>query len=63
MLPLAIWVGAERQADTWLGVPLADGDAKVNTFNLVLRRASALGLYAAQVALSVPAVLAFSIHT
>ncbi|WP_328699792.1 lipopolysaccharide biosynthesis protein [Arthrobacter sp. 9V] len=61
MLPLAVWVGAERQADTWLGVPLADGDAKVNTVNLVLRRAAALGLYSAMIALSVPAILAFSV--
>ncbi|MCP2047856.1 UNVERIFIED_ORG: O-antigen/teichoic acid export membrane protein [Paenarthrobacter nicotinovorans] len=61
MLPLAVWVGAERQADTWLGVPLADGDAKVNTANLVLRRTAALGLYSALVALGVSAILAFSL--
>jgi O-antigen/teichoic acid export membrane protein len=41
-LPLAIWAAAERSADTWLGVVLADGDARVNTMNLVVRRVAAL---------------------
>jgi len=61
MLPLAIWVGSERQADTWLGIPLADGDARVNTVNLVLRRAAALAVYGILVAVGTAPVLAFSI--
>lgn len=46
LAPLAIWVAAERYADTWLGLAVADGDAHINTVNVVLRRAFALGLYA-----------------
>jgi O-antigen/teichoic acid export membrane protein len=38
LLPLAIWAAAERNADAWLGVVFADGDAKINTANLVSRR-------------------------
>jgi O-antigen/teichoic acid export membrane protein len=45
LLPLAIWAAAERSADTWLGVVLADGDARVNTVNLVVRRVVALVVF------------------
>jgi O-antigen/teichoic acid export membrane protein len=38
LLPLALWAAAERNADAWLGVILADGDARVNTLNLISRR-------------------------
>jgi O-antigen/teichoic acid export membrane protein len=43
--PLALWAAAERNADVWLGVAIADGDAKVNTLNLVLRRVGSLVLF------------------
>lgn len=42
LLPLALWVSAERNADARLGVVFADGDAKINVFNLVGRRALAI---------------------
>lgn len=38
MLPLAVWVGSQRNADVWAGVALADGDAHVNVISLVGRR-------------------------
>jgi O-antigen/teichoic acid export membrane protein len=31
LLPLGVWAAAERNADAWLGVIFADGDARVNT--------------------------------
>jgi O-antigen/teichoic acid export membrane protein len=37
-LPLGLAMAAERNADVRLGVALADGDARVNTVNLVGRR-------------------------
>lgn len=37
-IPLAVAMAAERNADVRLGVALADGDARVNTLNLVGRR-------------------------
>ncbi|WP_182623257.1 lipopolysaccharide biosynthesis protein [Clavibacter phaseoli] len=47
LLPLAVWAAAERSADTWLGVVLADGDARINTTNLVVRRVATMGLFLA----------------
>lgn len=44
-LPLAIALAAERNADVRLGVALADGDAHVNTTNLVGRRVLTLLLF------------------
>lgn len=45
LLPFAIWAAAERNADAWLGVVFADGDAWVNTLNLVGRRLGNLALF------------------
>ncbi|TFD83905.1 hypothetical protein E3T61_20360 [Cryobacterium lactosi] len=61
ILPLAIWVASERNADVWLGVILADGDARVNTGNLVMRRASALALFVGMWTAGMPPILAFSV--
>jgi O-antigen/teichoic acid export membrane protein len=45
LLPLGVWAAAERNADAWLGVVFADGDAKVNTANLVGRRIANLAIF------------------
>jgi O-antigen/teichoic acid export membrane protein len=45
LLPLAVWAAAERNADAWLGVVLADGDSWINVTNLVLRRLGSLVLF------------------
>lgn len=42
MLPLAVSAAGEKNADTWLGVAIADGDTHLNSINLVSRRAVAL---------------------
>ncbi|OUE09004.1 colanic acid exporter [Clavibacter michiganensis] len=42
LLPFALWAAAERNADAWLGVVLADGDSWINVTNLVLRRLGSL---------------------
>jgi len=61
LLPLAVWAAAERNADVWLGVTLADGDAFVNTANLVARRFSALLVFfVASVATSFSPLFLFS---
>jgi O-antigen/teichoic acid export membrane protein len=60
MLPLAVWIASERNADVWLGVIVADGDARVNTANLVLRRLVTIGLFAALWAGGVLPILAFA---
>ncbi|MFB2580911.1 oligosaccharide flippase family protein [Herbiconiux sp. P15] len=59
MLPLAFWVSGERNADTRLTVAFADGDAKINVFNLLARRALAIVLFLALLALRVEPVLAY----
>lgn len=60
LLPLAIWAACERHADTWLAIPLADGDARINTQNLVTRRVGTVLLYLGAVFAGVNAALAFS---
>ncbi|NSX38684.1 hypothetical protein HTS88_20080 [Pseudarthrobacter oxydans] len=60
LLPLAVWAAAERQADVWLSVPLADGDAKFNTQNLLIRRAATALLYIIGVSAGFDAALSFS---
>ncbi len=45
LLPFAVWAAAERNADAWLGVVLADGDSWINVTNLVLRRLGSLVLF------------------
>ncbi|WP_259540519.1 lipopolysaccharide biosynthesis protein [Herbiconiux daphne] len=64
LVPLAIWAAAERNADAWLGVVFADGDAKINTANLVGRRLGNLGLFVLLVLLTqIDPVLAFGISS
>ncbi len=45
MLPLALWMSAERNAEVWLGVAFADQDWKVNFFNVLLRRILSLAIF------------------
>jgi O-antigen/teichoic acid export membrane protein len=60
LLPLAAWAAAERQADVWLSVPLADGDARINTQNLLLRRVATLLLYVGGLSTGIQPAFAFS---
>ncbi|MDQ0094665.1 O-antigen/teichoic acid export membrane protein [Paeniglutamicibacter psychrophenolicus] len=62
LLPLAVWCAAEKNTEAWLGIPLADGRARVNAVNQVFRRTMALVLFIVLVALdSFPALFAFAI--
>lgn len=61
MIPLAISVAGEKNADTWLGIALADGDAKLNTINLVSRRAASLLLFIVISKLGLNPMLAYSV--
>lgn len=60
MLPLSVWAACERHTDTWLSVPLADGDARINTQNLLIRRTLTALLYVGAVSMGMDAALAFS---
>lgn len=42
LLPLALWVGAERNAEVWMGIALADGDTKLSVVSLLGRRLGSL---------------------
>lgn len=44
-VPLAVAMAAERNADVRLGVALADGDARINTINLVGRRLGSIVVF------------------
>ena len=60
-LPLAIWVSAERTADVRLAIAFADGDVRVNAFNLLARRLTAIVLLVALLYLAVEPLLAYSV--
>lgn len=61
LLPLAVWAACERHADIWLSVPLADGDARINTQNLLMRRIVAILLYIGAVSAGLNPAFAFSV--
>lgn len=61
MLPLSIWISAERTADVRLTVSFADGDVRINVFNLVGRRILATAGFLALTASAIDGLLAYSI--
>ncbi|TDL46287.1 lipopolysaccharide biosynthesis protein [Microbacterium oleivorans] len=61
MLPLAVWVAAERTADVRLTIAFADGDVRGNAINLLSRRAFAIAIFLLLVALHVEALLSYAI--
>lgn len=61
MLPLAVWVSAERTADVRLTISFADGDVRGNAINLLSRRALAILLFLLLVAGSVEPLLSYSL--
>lgn len=63
VLPLAIWIGMERNADARLSIVLADGDAKINVANLLARRTAAVGLFVAAERTGLDPLLAFTLAT
>lgn len=44
LVPLALWVALDRQAELWLSIPLADGETWQNATSLIFRRTIAMGL-------------------
>ncbi|MGP5115508.1 lipopolysaccharide biosynthesis protein [Corynebacterium casei] len=61
MLPLAISAASEKNADTWLGVAIADGDTHLNSLNLVGRRALALAGFLLLTSIEFAPILAYSV--
>lgn len=61
LLPLAIWIGAERNADARISIALADGDARINVSNLVGRRALATVILLGLIVAGVDGLLSYSI--
>lgn len=61
MLPLAVSAAGEKNADTWLGVAIADGDTHLNSINLVCRRALALGGFLLLASTDIAPMLAYTI--
>jgi O-antigen/teichoic acid export membrane protein len=61
LLPLAFWVSGERNADARLAVVFADGDAKINVFNLVSRRCATILVFLGLAGLQVEPLLAFAV--
>lgn len=59
--PYVVWMVTERNANTWLAVAFADGDAWLNMTNLVARRTFTLVALIGLVALGVGPVLAFGL--
>ena len=44
LMPLAVWIAADKQVELWLGLSLADGKTWQNALSLVFRRVFALGV-------------------
>ncbi|MBY4225579.1 lipopolysaccharide biosynthesis protein [Rhodococcus fascians] len=42
LIPLAVWVAADKHVEAWLGIPLADGAVWQNASSLIFRRSIAL---------------------
>ena len=61
LLPLAIWISAERTADVRLAIAFADGDVKINSINLIARRTAGILLFLALLFASVEPLLAYSV--
>lgn len=61
MLPLAVSAAGEKNADTWLGVAIADGDTHLNSINLVSRRTIALVSFLILNYFGFPPILSYSV--
>ncbi|MTE23274.1 lipopolysaccharide biosynthesis protein [Microbacterium sp. ZXX196] len=61
MLPLALWISGERNADARLAVVFADGDAWINVVNLVSRRVVAIVIFVVLVLAGVDPILSYGI--
>jgi len=62
LLPLAVWVSAEKVSDGWLSLAVADGDTRENTLSVLVRRVSAVLVFTVLLVLSNgPVALMFSI--
>ncbi|WP_082898721.1 MULTISPECIES: lipopolysaccharide biosynthesis protein [unclassified Rhodococcus (in: high G+C Gram-positive bacteria)] len=51
LVPLAVWLAADKHVEAWLGIPLADGRAWQNATSLVFRRTIALAFLLSSLAL------------
>lgn len=60
MIPLAISAAGEKNADTWLGVAIADGDVRLNSTNLVTRRLITLGVFMLSLSLNIAPILSYT---
>lgn len=61
LVPLAIWMSAERTADVRLSIAFADGDVRVNSINLVSRRVAGILIFLGLLVFSVEPLLAYAI--
>jgi len=60
MIPLALSVALEKNADVWMGIAIADGDTFSHSINLVGRRAAALIVFLTLSQTPLDSVLAYS---
>ena len=60
LLPLAVAAAAEKNADTFLSIALANQQAAVNTTNLIVRRILSLSVFLLGTSLGINPLLAFS---
>lgn len=60
LIPLAIWLAADKHTEAWLAIPLSDGSAWQNSVSLVARRAGALAIFLGAVSAGVEAGVSFA---
>lgn len=58
--PLALWAAGEKNADTWLGVAIADGDTHLNLIGLIGRRIASVLLLILGFALNLDPAFAYA---
>lgn len=58
-LPLAIWIASEKNAETWLGIAVADGRTGLNIGSVLIRRGVALVLFSLAALVTDHVILAF----
>ena len=60
LVPLGVWLAAEKNGDVWLNIATADGRTHLSAVSVVLRRGLGLALFVALSAL-LPVALAFAV--
>lgn len=60
-VPFAVWVAVDRQVETWLAIPLADGDTVQNALSLITRRGISFSVMIGAVFVGIDPLLGYTV--